>query len=87
MSKHNKPAKLSKPAQPIGPSGVVPSNSISDDEHWRNFAKLGDEFLEASRFSHEGFAIQPTMNGLRCHRTWLLRLWTKSAAIASFRLP
>jgi len=59
MSKPIKHAKTSKPGQPIYPGDTVPTGSVLGDDSWHNFAKLGDEFLQASRFTNDGITADP----------------------------
>jgi hypothetical protein len=51
--------KPRKPAQAASQSGIPPTSSFVGNESWHNFAKLGDEFLQASKFIHEGFKSIP----------------------------
>src|SRR5215472_15616421 len=54
-----KPRKASKPPQPAPASSTEPSGSTSSTDSGHNFAKLGNEFLQASKFIHEGFKNTP----------------------------
>ena len=54
-----KPRKPSKPPQSTPLSSSEPSGRVSSSDSGHDFAKLGNEFLQASKFIHEGFKNTP----------------------------
>src|SRR6266481_3576396 len=51
----SKPTKAQKPTQAAFPNGIVPTGSFLGNDSGHIFARLGDEYLQAAKFTNEGF--------------------------------
>jgi len=55
----SKPRQPKPVKQPTPPSGILPFGRFLGNDSWRNFAKLGEDYLQASKMLNDGFKSAP----------------------------